>query len=200
MAQQYTYVDINFPGASSTTPTGVNDSGKVVGYWEDNDQHDHGFYWDGTNYSNIDYPGASDTRASGINNAGEISGVYWTNAGGSAHGFTLSDGTYTEYEVPGFSGQTNGAGLNNTGETTGYYNYANPTGFLNQSGTFTSFNYPQAQITHGNALNDYDQIVGDYQGRTRAVRSAFFMRTASSRPLSIRAIPSRMPPGSTMAG
>lgn len=174
MAQQYTYVDINFPGADSTTPTGVNDSGKVVGYWQDNNNNLHGFSWDGANYTNVDYPGASDTEALGINNAGEISGVYWTNAGGSAHGFTLSDGTYTSYDVPGFSGQTNGAGLNNNGETTGFYNYSSPTGFVNTNGTFTSFSYPGAAGTFGIALNDFDQIVGDYQVTNTSSPLGFF--------------------------
>jgi probable HAF family extracellular repeat protein len=163
MAQQYTYVDVNFPGATYTTPSAVNDQGKVVGFWTDNNNYDHGFYWDGASYSNIDYPGASDTHALGINNAGEISGIYWTNGGGQAHGFTLTDGNYSSYDVPGFSGQTDGAGINNAGETTGYYNSSSPTGFINHNGTFTSFSYPGAAATQGNALNDFDQVVGDYQ-------------------------------------
>ena len=174
VAQAYTYVEINFPGADSTTPSGVNDASQVVGFWEDNNEHLHGFYWDGTNYSNLDYPGASDTEALGINNSGEISGVYWTNAGGSAHGFTLSNGTYTSYEVPGFSGQTNGAGINSNGDTTGYYNYSNPTGFFDRNGTFTSFTYPGATGTYGYALNDYGQASGDYQTSARKGNFGFF--------------------------
>jgi probable HAF family extracellular repeat protein len=163
MAQQYTYVDINFPGASYTTPTGVNDSGKVVGYWEDNNGHVHGFYWDGANYTNLDYPGATDTEALGINNAGEISGWYYTDEN-NPHGFTLSDGTYSSYDYPGYAGFTNGAGLNNNGETTGYYfGGFGANGFFNRNGTFSSFSYPGAQYTHGYALNDFEQAVGDYQ-------------------------------------
>ncbi len=174
MAQQYTYVDINFPGADSTTPSGVNDSGKVVGYWEDNNGHVHGFYWDGSNYTNLDYPGATDTEALGINNAGEISGWYYT-AENNPHGFTLSDGTYSSYDYPGYAGFTNGAGLNNNGETTGYY-YGGfgANGFVNRNGTFSSFSYPGATATHGNALNDFEQAVGDYKTTGRDGTYGFF--------------------------
>lgn len=51
-AQNYTYFDINYPGASSGTfPYAVNDSGKVVGLYVNGDGSYHGFYWYGTNYT-----------------------------------------------------------------------------------------------------------------------------------------------------
>src|SRR5262249_23000934 len=154
---------INYPDALYSQPTAVNDHGKVVGYWQDDQGTLHGYYWDGTNYTSLDYPGAGGTQALGINNAGVISGLYLTNQGTQAHGFILDSGTYYAYEYPGFEGQTDGTGINNNGETTGYYSFSHTNGFVNSSGTFSSFSYPGAETTLAYALNDSGEAVGNYR-------------------------------------
>ena len=61
-AQYYSYVNIDYPGALISSPEAVNDSGKVVGWWQDVQGTLHGYYWDGTNFTSIDYPGSSGTQ------------------------------------------------------------------------------------------------------------------------------------------
>ncbi len=162
-AQNYSFTNIDYPGAMYTFPQAVNDGGQVVGYWGDSQGNNHGFYWDGTNFTSIDYPGAGATFAEGINNAGVISGLYLTDMGTQAHGFTLDNGTFTSYDYPGFVGQTDGEGINNHGVTTGYYGSGGSTGFFNSDGSFSSFAYPGACWTVPYSLNDSGQAAGDYR-------------------------------------
>ena len=162
IAQNYTFTNIDYPGAMYTFPQAVNDSGHVVGYWGDSEGNIHGFYWDGTNFTSIDYPGAGATYAQGINDAGVISGFYEV-SGNQAHGYFLDNGTFTSYDYPGFAGQTVGEGINNHGATTGYYGSGGSTGFFNNNGSFSSFGYPGACWTVPYSLNDSEQAAGDYR-------------------------------------
>jgi len=160
-AQNYTYVNIDYPVGSSE-PEAVNDSAKVVGYWQDGSGNIHGYYWDGANFTSLDYPGASATLAEGINNDGVISGEYLIN-GEAPHGFTYQNGAFTTYDYPGFDGQTDGQGINNHGDLVGFYNLNTPTGFLSSGSSFDSLSYPGAGQTFPHALNDSDQVVGYYR-------------------------------------
>ncbi len=163
-AQNYTYVNIDYPGALISAPEAVNDTGKVAGWWQDQEGNLHGYYWDGTNFTSIDYPGSTGTLAEGINNAGVISGLYETDQGTAAHGFILENGVFSTYEYPGYDGQTDGQGINNNGETTGYYNFNGPTGFTDNNGGFSSFGYPQdGSTTFPHALNDSGEVAGYYR-------------------------------------
>jgi len=42
-AQQYTYTTLDFPGAQQTSATGLNDSYRVVGNYQDSSGTYHGF-------------------------------------------------------------------------------------------------------------------------------------------------------------
>ena len=77
---------------------------------------------------------------------------------------STENGVYTSYEYPGFTGQTNGQGINNNGETVGFYQFNSPEGFFNNSGGFSSFGYPQTgATTFPHALNDSGEAVGYYR-------------------------------------
>src|SRR5215510_12412698 len=76
----YTFTTIAYPASASTTPTGINTSGRIVGSYVDAGAITHGFMLDGGTYSTIDYPGARWTAAVGVNNSGQIVGGYGSNA------------------------------------------------------------------------------------------------------------------------
>jgi probable HAF family extracellular repeat protein len=84
-------------------PTGINNSGQVVGYATDSNQISHGFLRnpDGAIVA-IDTPGAAglgSTEPQAINNAGQIAGMYYV--GTDAHGFMRNaEGSYTEIAPP----------------------------------------------------------------------------------------------------
>lgn len=83
-ATQYAYTPIDYPDATYTQANGINVSGQIVG-WGDDDSGGHGFLKVGAAYTPIDYPGAYYTNAFGINNSGQIVGWYEDDSGN--HGF-----------------------------------------------------------------------------------------------------------------
>src|SRR5690348_13202200 len=84
-------------------PTGINNSGAVVGYATDTNQVSHGFLRrpDGSTVA-IDAPavaGLGSTQPQAINNAGQIAGMY--SIGGETHGFIRNtDGSYVDVAPP----------------------------------------------------------------------------------------------------
>ncbi len=163
VAQNYTYVNIDYPGGQFSSPEAVNDHGQVVGSYQDS-AGIHGFYYDGSTYTSLDFPGNSGgTLAEGINNSGVISGEYLTNQGTETHGFVYQNGVFTSYDYPDFVGQTDGQGINNNGELVGYYGFGPTYGFFDASGGFSSFQYPQANSTLPHALNDTNEVAGYYR-------------------------------------
>jgi len=93
----YEFTILDVPGASSTTASGINESGQIVGSYTDS-SGSHGFVLDGSTYTAIDYAGATSSSAGGINDVGQIVGTY-TDSGGT-HGFLLDGGTYQSFDVP----------------------------------------------------------------------------------------------------
>jgi probable HAF family extracellular repeat protein len=83
----YSFTTIDVPGALYTYPTGINDSGQIVGFYRDASSTLHGFLLDNGSYTTLDVPGAYLTEAYGINDSGQIVGYYEDAAGG--HGFLL---------------------------------------------------------------------------------------------------------------
>jgi hypothetical protein len=113
----FTYSSLDYPGASQTFASGINDSGQVVGIYEDATGW-HGFLLSGGSYSSLDYPGASYTSAYGINDAGQVVGEYGDATGW--HGFLLSGGSYSSLDYPGASYSIT-LGINDAGQVVGFY-------------------------------------------------------------------------------
>ena len=83
-----------------TITQSVNDAGLVVGYYVDSNGVNHGFVYDGTDFTTIDPPGSTDTLLFGINNAGIITGRFF-DAAGVRHGFLDDNGVFTIIDFPG---------------------------------------------------------------------------------------------------
>ena len=115
------YSPIQVPGASYTTPTGINNSGQIVGTYQIGSGAPHGFLRnaDGT-YTTFDVPGsASGTRAAAINNNGVIVGSFGTGSS-IAHGFVrTADGNFTTFDPPG-GYRTYISAINDSGLVAGY--------------------------------------------------------------------------------
>jgi probable HAF family extracellular repeat protein len=116
-----TYTRLNYPGAYGTIGTGINDAGKIVGFYHDTDigNLSHGFIKDGTTYSSFDYPGAIATFIEDINNNGEIVGWYNNNDGSGDHGFLWDGTTFTSLDIPG--GTMRALGINDNDQIVGVY-------------------------------------------------------------------------------
>jgi probable HAF family extracellular repeat protein len=81
---------INPPGGTCIQVSGINDSGQIVGTFEDSNG-DHGFIDSNNVFTTINVPGAFTTDADGINDLGQIVGQYSTVPGGAPlQGFLAS--------------------------------------------------------------------------------------------------------------
>jgi uncharacterized membrane protein len=121
-------------GISPGEAVGLNDPGKIVGYYVEPDTgFKRGYKLEGSNLTPIDVPGGPGvtiigTSPSSISNAGKIAGNY-TAAGPSGtfvHGFTFDGVTYRSFDIPG-AGNTFLSRLKDNGRMVGYF-YTGSTG------------------------------------------------------------------------
>ena len=118
-----TFSSVNVPGSISTSATGINAAGNIVGEYEDSSQTFHGFLDSlGSFTYPIDFPGASITMANGINVFGFIVGSYTTFNSGY-QGFFYANSSFTTIKVPG-STYTFANGINNVEQIVGNYSDA----------------------------------------------------------------------------
>lgn len=158
-----TFRTIDFPKSTNQTAFGINDSGEIVGVYNDSAGVSHGYARNKKKFTTLDVPfsGATGTIAIGINLSGDVVGG-WTVASNFTHGFELSGGTYTQLDYPG-AVQTFANGINVHGDIVGYWSDSSTShGFLLSGGTYTSIDVPGATVTFANALNDSGDIVGVY--------------------------------------
>jgi hypothetical protein len=143
----------------------VNDSGEIVGTYEDNSGVFHGYELSGGRFTTINVPfaGAEATYTEGLNNSGEIVGA-WMDSATNTHGLAVIGSTYTSLDYPG-SDFTYAEGVNSQGQVVGYYIDTSggvAHGFLLNGGTYTSIDFPGAYSTGSSGINDVGDIVGTY--------------------------------------
>jgi len=110
----FTFTSIDVPGSFSTEALDINDTGQIVGYFQDTNGA-HGFLLSGGSFTSIDAPGSNLTFANSINNAGQIVGNFFDFSAFRGRGFLLSGGSFTTIDVPG-SSDTRCHGINNAGK------------------------------------------------------------------------------------
>jgi len=158
----------DYPGAGvvTTSPQKINERGDIVGEFIDSSGVVRGFvrFSDGSFSAPIVDPNdtVGFTEGRGINNSGTVCGDY-TTSDGESHGFFLSGGTFTEYDVPG-AVNTAVLGINNAADFAG--NFDPGTGILQAlisvGGTITSFSVPGAVQTNAYQINNSEQLVVGY--------------------------------------
>ena len=165
-AATYTYTAIDYPGATTTTPYGVNSTGVVVGsYYLSSGNSTHGFIWKEGKFTQVEYPGSGYAVLYGVNDDETVVGIY-TDENGVAHGFSqTSDETITKIDYPD-SFATYATGINNDSVITGFYGSAPFHGYTLSNGSYSSFDYPT--VTTGGwtcpyGINDSGDIVGYYR-------------------------------------
>lgn len=161
----FTFGVIAFPRSEVSVLCGINDSGRMVGGYNNTNLSfylaDHGYELKGNSFSTIDYPGALQTEAEALNKSGKVVGDF-EDTSGNEHGFELAGGTYTQLDFPGTTTGTVALGINSSGEIVGIYDNPNQTGFLLSGGTYTSIAVPGAALTFTEGINKYGVIAGYY--------------------------------------
>jgi hypothetical protein len=157
----------DYPGAgNSTLPQKINERGDVVGVFVDSNKVTRGFvrFSDGSFSAPIVDPNdtVGFTEGRGINNSGTVCGDY-ASSDGTNHGFFLSGGTFTEYNVPGAI-STSVLGINDAADFTGSFSYGGGIfqGYVNVGGTITSFSVPGALLTLAYDINNNKKLVVGY--------------------------------------
>src|SRR6266700_5243409 len=157
----------DYPGAgNSTLPQKINERGDIVGEFIDSNGVTRGFvrFSDGSFSEPIVDPNdtVGFTEGRGINNSRTVCGDY-ASSDGNNHGFFLSGGTFTEYDVPG-AVSTTALGINDVADFTGSFSYGSGIfqGYVSVGGTITSFSVPGALQTLAYEINNSTQLVVGY--------------------------------------
>src|SRR5215471_1047979 len=169
----------DYPGTgNSTIPQKINDRGDIVGSYLGSGFFSRGFvrFSDGSFSAPIIEPNdaVGFTEGRGINNLGTVCGDYF-GSDGNIHGYFLSGGTFTEYDVPG-AVNTDLLGINDAGDFAGDFSDSNGIfhAFINVAGTITSFSVPGAILTSAFELNNSKQLVVGYYFETPGLFHGWF--------------------------
>jgi probable HAF family extracellular repeat protein len=162
-ATEYIYTTIDYPGADYTYAMGINDLGKIVG-WYNVGGRSHAFSWTGGVFASFDHPTAASggSGAYGINNSGQIVGWYDT-VGADNLGAYLRDGNEYRQVAPLLgSAWTEACGINESANVAGWYRDAGGVdrGFLFDGTSYTTFTDPDAVTTWAFGINNAGVIVG----------------------------------------
>jgi len=156
-----TWTEIDFPGASTTLLSGINNNGDIVGsYLNSGSFTIHGFVDKGGVFTTVDPPGTVFTEAYAINDSDAIVGSF-SNDNQTNQGFLLQSSTYTTIDFPGAI-NTWCYGINNAGQIVGFYEDASfiTHGFELSGTTFTTIDVSPGTSTFARGINNNGDIVG----------------------------------------
>src|SRR5947208_15972916 len=170
----------DYPGTGvvTTSPQKINERGDIVGEFIDSSGVVRGFvrFSDGSFSAPIVDPNdtVGFTEGRGINNSGTVCGDY-ASSDGNNHGFFLSGGTFTEYDVPG-AVSTSVLGINDVADFTGSFSYGSGIfqGYVSVVGTLTSFSVPGALLTLAYEINNSNQLVVGYYIDSSGIPHGYF--------------------------
>jgi hypothetical protein len=169
----------NFPGATQTQVTGLNDGGVTVGFWSDmntaNQQNDNfGFYWLHGRFHNVNFP-TRDNATPPVNqllgvNDQDVAVGFYNDAKGNSHGYTygIRGGWFRPVTIKGASSVT-AAAINNSDDVAGFFtNAKGATDALLRTGGGRTYTlaYPGASMTQALGVNDFREVVGVYTAGT----------------------------------
>jgi probable HAF family extracellular repeat protein len=153
-------------GIYGTRPSGINNSGQIVGVYSDTapitatstTNGQHGFLYSSGTFTTLNDPlGIYGTQAHGINNLGQIVGSYSTGScGGCGGAFLYSNGVYMT-----LVGMAYALGINDLGQIVGLG--LSGQAVLYSNGIYTTLNDPPGGFgTEPIDINNLGQISGSY--------------------------------------
>jgi hypothetical protein len=170
----------DYPGTgNSTTAYGINNRGDIAGDYLNASNVRRGFvrFSNGQFSAPIVEPNdtANYTRGRGINNARTIDGDFFNTADNSYHGYILSGGVFTQFDISaGLS--TDLYGINDMGNFVGAYGSTTQPNqaFVNIAGTTTVITIAGAYDAGADTINNANQVVGTYSTNSGLVFHGFF--------------------------
>jgi hypothetical protein len=161
-----TYTRIDYPGSNPTNsqPWGINNSGKISGYYyhsEDGDFYFNAFTKDETGYHSFSHPEAVLlTTFSGINNYDKIVGSY-RDGSNNRFGFLFEGGSYMPFVYPPDI-EAYPYDINDFDHIVGFYVDGDDHGFLKVGSDFYTIDFPGGHDTRAYGINNSGIIVGRY--------------------------------------
>jgi uncharacterized membrane protein len=160
------FTTIDAPRAGLFTVVfGIENDGRAVGGYVDQDGRLHGFLRTPDMFQQINVPGARATLAARINARGQIVGGYSRErlipALELTHGFLLEDGRFTSIDVPG-AARTQAFSINGVGQIAGEYvdGEGATHGFLMHGDELTTIDAPGATATFAYDIDDAGRVLG----------------------------------------
>lgn len=115
----FTNINSLLPSNTDSQATGLNNSGKIVGFYMPTASTSIGFLDTSGSISTVDPFSSLFTQALGVNDSGEIVGFY-VDGSSVQHGYIDINGVFTSFDPPG-SVDTTIAGINDLGQIVGFY-------------------------------------------------------------------------------
>ena len=155
---------ISYPNAQDTFPFAINASGVIAGtYFDANRDTDYGFELLGSSYKQIVPPKAQNAQVYGISATGVLAGyVTLTSAAHTKQTFLFKHGSFDPIALPNAPGAAV-SGINPAGSAlVGEYFPTSMTtlGFLYQSGSLQTLQFPGSSITSAVGINSANTVVG----------------------------------------
>jgi hypothetical protein len=119
----FTNINALLPSNANSQAVGINDLGRIVGFYQPTSLTSIGFLDVGGVISTIDPFSSLFTQALGINAAGDIVGFY-VDGLGVQHGYVDEDGTFISFDPAG-STNTTINGINDLGQIVGFFSDPN---------------------------------------------------------------------------
>lgn len=171
---QASYTNENFPGSAQTQVVGIapNSSSTTVGFYIDNNGNNIGFVDQSGTFTSVSDPSTpvaptTVNQLLGVNDNGQAVGFYLDATGNSqAYLYNITAKSFTPITLPGSfdAMNTTATGINDAGVISGFYTNTGGTtlGFIDNGGTFTSYNDPSGSDTMFLGINASDEVVGSY--------------------------------------
>jgi hypothetical protein len=160
LASGYTFTTFDGPLDWGLIPTGVNNSGQIVGYFGQAGQGGNiitTFSYFNSTFTTFSVTGAQETYAYGVSNSGKIVGTYYMDSSSYQQGFTKQGGTFQDL------GSMCPSAISNSGIITGTYVDASSfSWFINSGSNYTYFDNSSYPWVDPKGINDSGQVIGMY--------------------------------------
>lgn len=183
---QFTFTDIDCPGADLTTARSINNHGQIVGAQRiANMPPRHAVLIKGGQcipLAPTTVLATNQSEAFKNNDRGDVVGYFNDSNTGLPHGFFLSkDGVLTQLDFPG-AGDTEAWGINNSGTVVGFFDDYDPQGnpiathgFTWDGSNFTQVDYPGSADTIVGGIDARGDLVGGWDNGNNPLHG--FIRT-----------------------